>query len=228
MTIRTYMFASAIAVSAVLATATPAAAQSRLPAPVVAVIDTEKVMTDCNACKQANTQLQAQLDQMQGLAQRLAAPLDTEAQQLDAAVKAANGRPDAALQTRIQAFQGKQQTAQRQVQEQQATIQRNAAFVRQQVGQKLLPIIDQISQQRGATLAIDKGSVLYSSATIDITDSVLASLNQQLTTVNVVAPLPQQAAAQPAAAQPAGARPAAARPAATQPATRPATPPPGR
>jgi outer membrane protein len=218
MTIGKFTFASAIAASALIASTAPASAQSRLPAPVVAVVDAQRVMSDCNACKQAQAQLQAQLNQMQQFAQQLAAPLDTEAQQLDAALKAANNRPDAALQTRIQTFRGKQENAQRQVQEQQQTLERNAAFVRQQIGVKLIPVIDQISQQRGATVTIDKGSLLFAAPTLDITDGVLASLNQQLTTVNVVAPPPAPQGTAPAP------RPAAATPARTNP----QTPPPGR
>ena len=216
MTLRKTMLAAAIAGSAMIASTAPAAAQARLSAPVVAIVDTDKIMRDCNACKAAAAQLQSQADTLQGLAQRLATPLDTEAQQLQAAVNAANGKPDAALQTRIETFQGKQANAQRQVQEQQAVLQRNAQYVRQQVGEKLIPIIEQVSKASGATMTVDKGSLLYAAPTLEITDSVLAALNQQLAAVNTVAPAPQQ---QPAAAQPAAARPAGAKP---------TTPPPGR
>lgn len=219
MTLRKTMLAAAIAGSAMIASTAPAAAQTRLGAPVVAIVDTDKIMRDCNACKAAATQLQSQADQLQGLAQRLATPLDTEAQQLQAAVNAANGKPDAALQTRIETFQGKQANAQRQVQEQQAVLQRNAQYVRQQVGEKLIPIIEQVSKASGATMTVDKGSLLYAAPTLEITDGVLAALNQQLAAVNTVAPAPAPQQGQPGAAQPAAARPAGAKP---------TTPPPGR
>lgn len=219
MTFRNIMLASAIAASAMIASTAPAAAQARLNAPVIAIVDTDRIMRDCNACKAAATQLQSQADSIQGLAQRLATPLETEAQQLQAAVQAANGKPDAALQTRIETFQGKQATAQRQVQEQQATLQRNAQYVRQQVGEKLIPIIEQVSQQRGASMTVDKGSLLFASPTLEITDGVMAVLNQQLAAVNTVAPAPQPQQGQPAAT-------AATRPAATG--AKPTTPPPGR
>ncbi len=220
MTLRNYMLAGTIAASAMIATTAPAAAQARLAAPVIAIVDTDKLLRECTACKAATTQLQAQSDQIQGYAARLAQPLETEAQQLDTAIKAANGHPDAALQGRIQTFQGKQADAQRQVEGQQATLQRNAQFVRAQIGQKLIPIIEQVSQQRGATVAVDKGTLLFASPTLDITDGVMAVLNQQLTAVNVVAPPEQQggqAGAAPASAAP---RPAAG--------AKPTTPAPGR
>jgi Skp family chaperone for outer membrane proteins len=191
MTISKLLLAAAVAAPAV-AFAAPASAQ-RLAAPVVAVVDAEKVMADCNACKTANTQLQAQLNQVRQYAQQVGAPLQTEGQSLDAAIKAANGKPDAALTTRIEAWQGKQQQAQRQVDQQQATFQRNVQYVRQQIGEKLIPVVAQVSQQRGATMTIDKNSLLFSAASMEITDAVLAALNQQLTVVNVVAPPPAPA-----------------------------------
>jgi Skp family chaperone for outer membrane proteins len=218
MTFRKITFAAAIAASALIVSTAPAAAQARLSAPVVAVVDTEKVMHDCNACKAAATQLQSQADALDGLASRLATPLQTEGQQLQAAVNAANGKPDAALQGRIEAFQGKQANAQRQVQEQQAVLQRNAQYVQQQVAEKLIPVIEQVSKSSGATMTIGKGGLLYNAATLEITDAVLAALNQQLAAVNTVAPAPQPQQGQPAA-QPAAARPAAGKP---------TTPPPGR
>ena len=46
-------------------------------------------------------------------------------------------------------------------------------------------------QQRGATVILDKGSTLASGANIDVTNDVLAQLNQQLPSVSVT-PLPQQ------------------------------------
>jgi Skp family chaperone for outer membrane proteins len=211
------MLAAAIGSSAMIASTAPAAAQARLSAPVVAIVDLERIIRDCNACKTANTALLAQQDQLQGAAQRLIAPLQSEGEQLQAAVNAAKGNPDAALQARIDAYQNKQANVQRQVQEGQASLQRNAQYVRQQVGAKLIPIIEQVSKASGATMTVDKGQLLFASPTLEITDSVMTQLNQQLAAVNTQAPA-EQPQGQPAA-QPAGARPAGAKP---------TTPPPGR
>ena len=202
MKLKTLMLAATFAVPATLVYAAPAAAQAKLPTPVIAVIDTEKVVNECNACKAASQQLQAQANQIKAFADQLGGPLQTEGQALDTAFRAANGKPDAALQTRITAFQGKQQSAQSQVQAQQETFQRNAAFVREQIVTALKPVIDQVSQQRGATMTMDRGSVLFVTPAVDITDGVLAGLNAKLQAVNVVAPppAPQGQAAAPGAA----------------------------
>ena len=183
----------------------PAFAQA-LPDAKIAVDDSERIFRDCTACKAATAQLQAQRTQLQSLATSLGQPLQGEAQSLQAAVTAAKGNPDAALQTKIRAFEQKQQQAQQQIGQQEQQVQRNIAYVREQIGTRLGPIITQIAQQRGATLAVDKGSSFYNAPATEITDAVLASLNSQLPSVSVTAPAQTAPAATPAA----GARPAPA------------------
>lgn len=188
---------TAIAVAGATFGAGAATAQALADAKV-ATVDTERVMRECAACVVANQQLQAQLTQLQQFAQQQGAPLQTEEQTLQTALKAANGKPDAALTQRIQAFQTRQETAQRQVNERQSTFQRNVQYVRQQIAEKMVPAVEQVSKQRGATVALDRGNVLFAAPTIDITPQVLTALNQQLPSVNTVAPPPQQPAQQPA------------------------------
>jgi Skp family chaperone for outer membrane proteins len=195
---------AAIAVAGVTLGAGAAAAQALVDTKV-AIVDVDRIMSSCTACTAASQQLQAQRTQLQQFAQQQATPLQTEETALQAALKAANGKPDAALTARIQAFQQRQQTAQQQFSERQATFQRNVQYVNQQVAQRMMPVIEQISQQRGAHIALAKDATLYSATNIDITDAVLAALNQQLPSVQTVAPPPQQ---QPAQQQPAPTQPA--------------------
>ena len=175
---------------AALAIAAPASAPAqRLGAAVVAVIDTARVFRECNACKTAQTQLQQQVDQARQRAQQLGQPLQTEGQSLENSLKALGGKaPDAALQGRIQAFQSRQNTANQELQNRQATIQRNQQYVAQQINTKLDPIIKSVMQSRGANIAVDMQATLATSPSIDVTNDVMAQLNQQLTSINVTAP----------------------------------------
>ena len=182
------------------------AAGQALPDAKIAVVDSDRIFRDCNACRTANTQLQTQRTQLQTLAQQLGTPLQTEAQSLQTAVTAAKGNPDAALQTRIRTFETRQQQAQQQVATQEQTFQRNVAYVRQQIGERLGPVITQVAQQRGATIAVDKNGTFYNAPTVEITDAVLAALNTALPSVSVTAPAQAQ---QPAAAAPTVGTPAA-------------------
>lgn len=190
---------TALAVTGVTLGASTAAAQALADAKV-AVVDVDRVMAQCTACVAANQQLQQQRTQLQQFAQQQGQPLQSEQTSLEAALKAAAGKPDAALQQRVQAFQTKAQGAQRAVAEREQTFQRNVQYVQQQIAQRMVPVIQQVAQQRGATMAIAKESLLFSASTIEITDAVLTTLNQQLPSVSVTAPPPQQ---QPAQQQPA-------------------------
>lgn len=190
---------AALAVAGATFGAGAAAAQALADAKV-AVVDVDRVMGQCTACVAANGQLQTQRTQLQQFAQQQGQPLQGEQTALETALKAANGKPDAALQQRVAAFQTRAQNAQRAVSEREQTFQRNVQYVQQQIAQKMVPVVQQVAQQRGASAAIAKESLLYSATSIDITDAVLTALNSQLPSVSVTAPPPAQPAAAPAPA----------------------------
>src|SRR3546814_8110597 len=143
-------------------------------------------MAQCTACVAARTQLQQQLQQAEGRAQQLSQPLETEAQSIQQALAALGGKqPDAALTQRIQALQTKQNSARQELGGRQRTLQSTEAHVNQQIAARLGPIINQVMQTRGATVVLNKGNTLAASASIDVTNDVLAQLNQQLPSVRV-------------------------------------------
>jgi outer membrane protein len=175
-----------------------AAQAQQLPAAVVGVVDTDRIVRECTVCVAANTQLQTQVQQLQQRAQALGAPLQTEEQALQTVVNALpqGSQPDAALTQRIQTFQTNQQNAQRELTGRQQQIERNVQFVRQQIGQRLQPAIQQVAQQRGATVVVDRGATLHAAPTLDITAAVLAAVNLNATPLNINAPPPPQQPAQ--------------------------------
>ena len=170
-----------------------------IPGAVIAVVDLEKVSSECTACKAAKTALEGQVTALKSREATLAAPLKTEGQSLQAAVEALKGKdPDAALQARIKAFQTKQQQGAQEIARQTNQIQRNQAYVSQQISAKLGPIYQQVMQRRGANVMVEAGATLASGANLDVTNDVLAALNQQLPSVSTTAP------AAPAQQQPQG------------------------
>ncbi len=172
----------------------PAAAQAQaIPAAIVAVVDLEKVTTDCNACKTARATLQGQVAGLTSREKALAAPLEAEQKSIQAAIDALSGKdPDAALQARMKAFETKRQQAAQQVTNEQQQIQRNSAYVTQQVQTKLSPIYQQVMQRRGANLLIETGSTLAASASVDVTNDVVAALNAALPSLQTTAPAAAQ------------------------------------
>lgn len=162
----------------------PVAAQAA-PANIV-VVDNERVFAECNACRSATAQLQAQATTLKNRQQTLAAPLQTEAQALQAAADALKGKaPDPALQARAAAFQAKQNSANQELSRLQQNLQSSQANVLRQINAKLGPIYSQVMTAKGANLAVDENSTLAHGAALDVTNEVLAALNAALPSVSV-------------------------------------------
>ena len=189
------------ALAAATALFLPLAAQAQqLPAAIVGVVDTDRIIRECTVCVAANTQLQGQVQQYQQREQALGTPLQTEERALQTAVNAIpqGGQPDAALQQRIQTYQTNRQNAARELEGRQQQLQRNVQFVRQQIAQRLQPAIQQVMTQRGATVVLDRGATLAAGPSVDLTTAVLAVVNQNTTPLNINAPAQQAPAQQPA------------------------------
>jgi len=168
---------------------TVALAQAR---PAILIVDSERVLSDCTACKSAGTQLQSKQAALRTRAQQLQTQLQTEGKPIQAAVDALNGKaPDAALQARIKAFQTKEQAAQQELATGQRSLESTAANVQQQIGSRLITIVEQVRATRGASIVLSKNSTMANDNAIDVTADVLTALNQQLPAVSVT-PLPQQ------------------------------------
>ena len=171
-------------------TAVPSAVNAQTRGGVL-VVDTEQVMSSCTACKAASTQLQQRESTLRSRAQTLNQQLQTEGKPIQDAVDALKGKqPDAALTQRITAFETKQRNAQQEVANSQRELQSTAAHVQQQIGQRLIQIVEQSRSRRGASIAVAKDSTLASDTSVDVTSEVLAALNQALPSVSVT-PLPQ-------------------------------------
>jgi outer membrane protein len=184
-----------------LAATAPAVLQAQqLPAPVIAVVNTDQIFGTCTQCTVANTALQGQGTQLQQRAQTLQNQIQAEGTALEPLVRALNGaQPDAALAARIQGFQTMRENAEREIAASRQRIERNVNFVRQQIGQRIQPAIQTVSQQRGATIVVDSSQVLSASPALDITAAVLAIVNQNNTALNVIAPNPAPTPPAPAA-----------------------------
>ena len=187
------LFSAALLASA-FAIPTAAQAQQR---PAVIVVDTDSIMGTCTACAAARTQLQAKEAALRTRAQTLRTQLENEGKPIqDALDKLGAKEPDAALKARVTAFQQKQQAANTELESSQTNLQSIAAHVQQQIGGKIVEIVEQVRARRGALLAIAKGATLANDNSVDVTSEVLTGLNSQLPAVSVT-PMPQQQQQQP-------------------------------
>jgi Skp family chaperone for outer membrane proteins len=194
---------------AALSLALPGVAQAqRAPGAVIVVVDTDRIYRDCTACKAAQTQLQGLLASARTRGQALGQPLQTEAQSIEQAgaalrnqTGAARAAAETALNTRVQAFQAKQTSAQQELARLEQNIQSTQQNVLRQINVRLNPVITQVMNARGANVALDVNATLARSGSLDVTNEVLTALNAALPSVSVT-PLPQ--AQQPAQPQPQG------------------------
>jgi Skp family chaperone for outer membrane proteins len=192
---KTLLASAAFAASLVMPAA--AAAQA-LPSAVVAVVDLEKVQSSCTACRSATAALTSQANALKARETALTTPLQAEGKAIQTALDALpqGTEPSAALKARITAFNTKRQQGAQEISTRSQQIQRNQAYIAQQIQTKLNPIYQQVMQRRGANLLVEIGTTLASSATLDVSNDVLAALNTALPSVQTTAP--------PAPAQPQG------------------------
>ena len=184
------MHKTLISLAAASAFLVPAAAQAQRSA--VLVVDTDRILSECTACRAASTQIESQIASARQRAQALEGQLRTEAQTLEGQVKALGTRqPDAALQQKITAFQTKQQQARTELTNRENQIQSIQANVQRQIGARTVQIAEQVRARRQASVVLPKQSLIAVEAAADVTGEVLAALNQQLPSVSVT-PLPQQ------------------------------------
>jgi outer membrane protein len=184
------LFSAALAAS--LGAGSAANAQA-IPGAVIAVVDLEKVTSECSACKTAAATLRGQIAGLQTREQTLTGPLQTEQKAIQTAIDALKGKePDAALQARAKAWETKRQQAAQEIGRQQDQIKRNQAYISQQIQTKLGPIYQQVMQKRGANVMVEVGSTLATSASLDVSNDVLASLNAALPAVQTTAPAAAQ------------------------------------
>lgn len=187
---KTVLISAAVAASILFPVAASAQA---VPPAVVAVVDLQRVESECTACKAAITSLRSQQAAQENREKALAAPLQTEKNSLQTAVDALKGKePDAALQARIRAFQAKGQQAEQEAARGREQLQRNEEYVQQQIQTKLNPIYSQVMQRRGANLLIEQRATLATATAVDVTNDVLAALNAALPSVSTTAPAQAQ------------------------------------
>lgn len=165
------------------------ASAQAIPGAVVAVVDLDRVTSQCNACKNAQASLRSQATAEEAREKALITPLQTEQKAIQAAADALNGKPaDAALQARAKSFQTKYEQAQQQAASGRAQLQANAAYVQKQVADKLGPIYQQVMQRRGANVLVETGATLATTTSVDVTNDVLAALNAALPSIATTAP----------------------------------------
>jgi outer membrane protein len=128
--------------------------------------------------------------------------------------KGQNTMSDSAKADLYKNIEAKKKSLQREVEDAQADLEAEQNKILQQLGAKVMAVIERYAKDNGYTMVVDVGSqntpVIYASPSIDITKEII-ELYDKSTASNAPAPTP--AAPKPAAATPAAPKPAPAKPA---------------
>lgn len=157
-------------------------APQAMPAPRILVFDRNTLMRSSKAGQDIARQVRAYLQQAQQSLKGESDALQREGQTLRQQI--AILAPDVKEQ-KIKAFEAKQAALQKKAQEREGQIRYGAALAEHQIEQTLGPIVQQIMQQRGANMMIDRQAVLVMAPGFDITPQVVQQLDQKLPAVKV-------------------------------------------
>lgn len=166
--------------------AAPALADN-LPLAAPLIVNYEKLQTASKAAQDVRRQVQAVQAKYQAVIDKDLANLKAEEKKLrDAAPKLSNEERD----QRQKAFEAKVAEAQRRAQASNKAISEAVDAAGAKVREALVPIFSEIMTTRGSNLLLGTNEVLYFNPKLEITDEVLAALDQKLPSIKVeVAPV---------------------------------------
>ncbi|MDT7934524.1 MAG: OmpH family outer membrane protein [Sphingomonadaceae bacterium] len=192
------------ALAALFAAAAPVAAYAQAPAQgAVLVVDVNRVLTESAAGQSLQAQLKPQLDQAQARQQQLQQQFRTEQENLERAAAAKSVAPET-LQQQARDLQQRAATAETELQGRGQALQNAQNQGLQQIINAMNPVVSTLLKERNAQIVLNRSATLQTIAGVDITNDVIARLNQSLPRVAVnVSAAPAASAPAPAAATPA-------------------------
>ncbi|WP_448187395.1 OmpH family outer membrane protein [Azospirillum sp. sgz301742] len=156
-----------------------------LKAPLVAVVDVQRIMQDSTASKGIQKAIESQRDSYQKEIQTLEDKLQTAENELrkQQTVLA----PDAFAAKRRD-FEKQVADVQRTVQARKRTLDTAFNDAMSHVQKTMLEIVQDIADERGANVVIPRNLLVLFASNLDVTEPVLERLNKQLPTVAVTIP----------------------------------------
>jgi outer membrane protein len=179
-----------LAFAFIAAGALPALAANPPPPPQpqlkILLIDRQAILRFSKVGQDVARQIEAYSNQAKGEIAGQQKALEAEAQKLQQDVAILS--PDAKAK-RVADFNAKQNAMQVAAQKKEQMIQGGFLKAQQTIGQTLEPIVQNLMQQRGANIILDKAAVFYASqqavGAFDITQPAIEQLNQKLPSLKV-------------------------------------------
>jgi outer membrane protein len=172
-----------ILAAALLAFGFATAAQAAVPQPKILVIDRNAILQFSKVGQDISRQMQALSNKARKDLDNRARALQNEGQALQQQIAILSADQKAA---KVRAFEAKQKALQDDAQKREQQIQGGFLQARTAVEKALGPIIQQIVQQRGANILLDKSAVVFATdGSYDVTPDAINRLNQKLSSYKV-------------------------------------------
>lgn len=178
-------FASLTLAALVLSPAAQAETPAKLPSPVIAIVDVQRILQESLAAKSAQKQLEAQRSKFQNEIEGEENELRRAEQDL---VKQRSQLPAQAYADREQQLRQRFITVENHVQERRKVLDQAYTDSMNKVRSGVLDVVDRVARERGANLAIVKQQALWTDQPLDITDEVLKLLDQKMPKADVATP----------------------------------------
>lgn len=182
----------ALAAAVALASAAPVGAAVAQTATPVVVFDSTRVLAQSTAGQDMRTKLQAIRTQVSGELEPEAKAVQAEEQAIAQALNGLSAeqaqqrlQQDAALRQRVEAFEKRRQAFALRQAQQQELMRLTEGQALQAFDRALSPVVQGVMNARGAQVVLDRSNVTFVQPAADITQDVLARLNQEVTTVAV-------------------------------------------
>jgi Skp family chaperone for outer membrane proteins len=176
-------------VSVIALSTAPAVAQSKQG---IAVVDIQRAVATSNAYTTARSQIQttykAQIDSFTARKNAIDADLRAKSTALDAAMKAAGGKPTPAIQAQYEAAQKAQQDGQAELQRLGQPIGLANAYVEEQITAKLSDALKTAMTKAKVDLVLGPDATVSYQPGVDITQNVVTELNALVPSVGITPP----------------------------------------
>lgn len=164
--------------------AAPALAQQ----PSIAVLNEERVLRESAVGQHIQTRMQAIAQEIDAELTAMGQPIQQETERLNAETasmtpQAIQQRPD--MMQRIEALNQQAQQFEIARRARQQEIVQTERQAMRPVYEALQPILEAVVAEREIDILIDRANLVFASPDVDISDDVIARLNQQLPTVTV-------------------------------------------
>jgi len=159
---------------------------AKLPNPVIAIVDVQRILQESMAAKSVQKQLEAQRSKFQNEIEGEENDLRQAEQEL---TKERNHLAAQAYSDREQQLHQRFSTVETHVQERRKALDQAFTDSMNAVRSALLEVVDKVAHEHGANVVIVKQQALWADQPLDITDEVLKRLDQKLPKVDVAMPV---------------------------------------